>query len=114
MKMRIINNFVQQENGILYINKLPLHIKTLNFDFVNILNNLTPLEIYISVTEILDLIKGITASGFLPTIDLRKFPIIRAFLFYVLNEKEITIKGKTISCSPGDYIKGKNAFITYR
>lgn len=110
MKMtKLLTPFVLQDNekGILYINKLPLQIKTLNLDFDKILKNQTPHEICILVKEILDVLRGITASGFLPTTDLRKFPIIRAFLYYILSEKENENRS-------ADFINGKKSSITYR
>lgn len=102
---------IVNKGGIVIINGLEF-LKSNNFlmNFDKIMKEYSILEIYKKVNDILIVLSGLTARGFINTLELEKYPIINQFINTMVMEKES--KGKKYRNIK--YLNGSKSMITYR
>lgn len=97
MKLRDLQLMIEivKEEGVLKINGLEfLENNKFLMNFSKILKEYTTMEIYQKINGILIVLSGLTARGFINTLDLEKYPIINQFVKTMVMEKES--KGKKV------------------
>lgn len=118
IKINTKNSNFQNREGILKFKN-----NTLLIDFLDILENFSPKEIYNNVKEILDILKGLDSRGYLNTLNIRYYPLINKLIPLVVLEKRNKEgekikdkKGRTIRARGREenYINGIRSMVTYR
>lgn len=91
---------------IMKINGLPFDLNTFLLDFDYILKTYREKEIYEILLQILNILRGVDSRGFLNTLNLRLFPIIKYLIDDFIKAKE---NGRD-----EEFINGSRSSTTYR